>query len=47
MPGVRCGVVKILVKLLRVALVFAEGTEKRLEMQFRPDTQKGAESSYA
>lgn len=44
MPGVRCGVVKITVKLLRIAtnplpsLLFAKGTEKRLEMQFRLDT---------
>jgi len=40
----------MLVKLLGIAtsplpsLMFAEGKEKRLEMQFRPDTQEGAEA---
>lgn len=44
MPGLRCGVVKIIVKYLSIAtsplhsLLFAKGTEKRLETRFRLDT---------
>lgn len=42
--GVRCDVVKMIIKLLRIAIsplpshVFAESTEKRPEQHFRQDT---------